>query len=98
VLPRVEVNWTETSLIREGTVNEIGAFEAKTKFSELLRRAQRGERFVITKHGAPVAVLEPPPPSRKEDVKQVIATLKAFRKRHSLRGLCVKELIEAGRL
>ena len=41
-------------------MTEVGAFEAKTHLSALLARAERGERFVITKHGLPVAELVPP--------------------------------------
>lgn len=37
----------------------IGAFEAKTKLSELLARVSKGERVTITKHGTPVAELIP---------------------------------------
>lgn len=33
----------------------IGAFEAKTKFSELLDRVEHGEEIVITRHGKIVA-------------------------------------------
>ena len=35
----------------------VGAFEAKTKFSALLERAERGEQIVITRRGKPVAKL-----------------------------------------
>jgi prevent-host-death family protein len=38
---------------------EIGAFEAKTKFSELLRKVEQGERFTITLRGKAVAQLSP---------------------------------------
>jgi prevent-host-death family protein len=38
---------------------EIGAFEAKTKFSELLRKVAQGERFTVTLRGKAVARLEP---------------------------------------
>jgi prevent-host-death family protein len=40
-------------------MSEVGAYEAKTHLSELLERVQKGERFVITKHGRPVAELVP---------------------------------------
>lgn len=40
-------------------VHGIGAFEAKTHLSELLRRAERGETFVIHRRGRPVARLIP---------------------------------------
>ena len=39
-------------------VREIGAFEAKTRLSELLEKVQRGQVFHITKRGKPVAVLQ----------------------------------------
>ncbi|MGL4323148.1 MAG: type II toxin-antitoxin system Phd/YefM family antitoxin [Beijerinckiaceae bacterium] len=35
----------------------VGAFEAKTKLSELLDRVERGEEIIITRHGKPVARL-----------------------------------------
>lgn len=37
----------------------VGAFDAKTKFSELLDRAESGEVIIITRHGTPVATLQP---------------------------------------
>ncbi len=40
-------------------MSEIGAFEAKTHFSELLARAAAGEEFVITLRGRAVARLVP---------------------------------------
>lgn len=40
---------------------EIGAFEAKDKFSRLLDRVQLGEEVVITRRGKPVAKLVPDP-------------------------------------
>jgi prevent-host-death family protein len=36
---------------------EIGAFEAKNRFSELLEQVQRGAEITITKHDRPVARL-----------------------------------------
>lgn len=40
-------------------IEEIGAFEAKTRLSELLERVQRGHVYRITKRGKPVAELRP---------------------------------------
>ena len=42
-------------------IKEIGAFEAKTRLSELLDRVDRGQVYVITKRGRPVAELRPAP-------------------------------------
>ncbi len=37
----------------------IGAFEAKTHLSDLLKKVGHGESFLITKRGKPVASLSP---------------------------------------
>ncbi len=51
---------------------EIGAFEAKTHFSSLLREVEKGTIVHITRRGTPVAVL------RKETEPQRIAPLDAL--------------------
>ncbi|MBW1670479.1 MAG: type II toxin-antitoxin system prevent-host-death family antitoxin, partial [Deltaproteobacteria bacterium] len=38
----------------------VGAYEAKTHLPKLLKRVFKGERITITKHGVPVAELQPP--------------------------------------
>ena len=43
----------------ETAYTEIGAFVAKTKLSEILRKVEQGERFTITKNGKAVANLVP---------------------------------------
>jgi prevent-host-death family protein len=47
-------------------IEEIGAFEAKTRLSELLDRVQRGHVYRITKRGRPVAELRPPTVSARK--------------------------------
>ena len=44
---------------------EIGAYDARTKLPEILRRVEAGERFTITNRGKPVADLIP---SRSADL------------------------------
>ncbi len=75
----------------------VGAYEAKTRFPELLRRVQRGERITITRHGVPVAILIPPEPAPVRPVDEVIAAILAFRKGRQV-GVSLKTLIEEGRL
>ena len=43
----------------------VGAFEAKTHLSRLLREAARGKRILITQRGKPVAALGPPHREKK---------------------------------
>ena len=37
----------------------VGTFEAKTKFSELLDKVERGEEVVVTRHGKAIARIVP---------------------------------------
>jgi prevent-host-death family protein len=74
------------------------AYEAKTHFSDLLRRAQRGESITITKHGVPVATLGPAKPGPEMSVDEVISEIRKLRKGLTLEGITIKELIEEGRM
>ncbi|WP_419933964.1 type II toxin-antitoxin system Phd/YefM family antitoxin [Candidatus Palauibacter sp.] len=79
----------------------IGAVEARNHLPRLLHRVQAGERFVITRHGRPVAELIPFGASDlntdPDTVQAAIDDLKGFQRTHSLGGLSVRKLIEAGR-
>lgn len=75
----------------------VGAYEAKTHLPKLLERVIKGERITITKHGVPVAVLQPPESSRKAEPKRVIAELRGFRAKNRLDGLSLREMIKEGR-
>jgi antitoxin (DNA-binding transcriptional repressor) of toxin-antitoxin stability system len=57
----------------------------------------KGERITITKHGVPVAVLQPPDPGKSADTKKVIAEIRKHREKHSLKGHTLRELMEEGR-
>ena len=76
-------------------MQRIGAYEAKTRLAELLDRVEQGERFVLTRHGVPVAMLVPVGP--RQPVSEVIGELRRFRQGRRLGGISVRELIEEGR-
>ena len=76
---------------------EIGAYDAKTKLSELLKQVQAGESFLITKHHIPIARLIPSDAEDKKPLEDTIQELSVFRKGKALRGLSLKDLIEEGR-
>ena len=75
----------------------VSAYEAKTHLSKLLERVTKGERFTITKHGAPIALLQPPPSQKKSSPKEIIRELRVFRNKHVLSGLSIRQMIEEGR-
>jgi prevent-host-death family protein len=78
-------------------LKKIGAFEAKNRLSELLDAAENGEEVIITKHGRPVAKLVPVDEIDRARVRESIEWFKDFRKKHPLRGLKIKDLINEGR-
>lgn len=77
---------------------EIGAFEAKNRLSELLRRAEAGEEIAISNRGRIVARLLPPAAAFDQDeARAAVARIRARRRGVTLGGLKIKELIEEGR-
>ena len=77
-------------------MSEIGAYDAKTRLSELLERVANGERFVITRHGKPVADLVPHAALDVDDVRRVIGSMRRLRKELSQRGVTLDEVLETG--
>lgn len=75
----------------------VGAYEAKTHLPQLLERVAKGEKITITKHGVPVATLQPADSSKKTPVCDIIEQLKRFRIGHRLDGLSIRGIIEEGR-
>ncbi len=74
----------------------VGLFEAKQKLSELVGRAQEGEKIGITRHGRLAAILVPAAPEGSlQDVFEDIERIRRRVKRP--RRLRIKELIEEGR-
>lgn len=53
----------------------VTAFEAKTRFGELLERVSKGEEVVITRHDKPVARLVPEGVQRQDDVRRSVEGL-----------------------
>ncbi len=75
----------------------VGAFEAKTKLSELLERVQKGESFVITKRENPVASLSGYAEDQSTRRLQAVTKLRELRERYTLGGLDARMLREDGR-
>lgn len=77
---------------------EIGAYEAKTKLSDLLRQVKAGKRFTITKWGKAIADLVPSESVTPIDKSAAVEKFKAFMRENPVRGgVEVKRLLEEGR-
>ncbi len=77
--------------------DQIGAFEAKTKLSELLERVSQGATFTITKHDRPIARLVGYESDRATGRAEATAALRTLRTRYRLGGLDSRALREEGR-
>jgi len=71
----------------------IGAYEAKTHLPRLLEQVLEGERFVITKHGRPVAELIPVAALDPRRIKAAIAALRETRERLARRGVRLADVL-----
>lgn len=77
---------------------QVGLFDVKTHLSALIERVERGEEIVITKRGAVVARLVPPAQQMRRDPREAVKRIRSLRRGISLKGVTMRELIEAGRL
>lgn len=74
---------------------QIGAYEAKTHLPKLLERVEKGERFVITRHGRPVAELTPIAGRDAARIRQAIGELRNVRKALARRGVRLKDVLRS---
>ena len=79
-------------------MNSVGAFEAKTRLSELLDRVGQGEKIMITRHGVPAAMLVPVEETGSRLTHhEVVEGMRALRKRIKPDSTGVREMVNEGR-
>jgi len=81
-------------------IQQIGAFEAKTRLSELLEKVQRGQVFHITRRGQPVAVLSGLHPENGVAPlrgESLVSRCRALRARSKRGPETLKQLVDWGR-
>lgn len=76
----------------------VGAYDARTRFAELLERVENGEEVTITRHGSPVAKIVPVRKARTPEQRAAaIRQWRASSKGLALGGLKIRDLINEGR-
>jgi prevent-host-death family protein len=84
-------------------MSKVTAFEAKTRFGELLERVSRGEEVVITRHDKVVARLVPEGAQRLDEIRRAVSGLLELQRRIRRRSKAklsdreVRSAIEEGR-
>ena len=78
---------------------EIGIFEAKTHFSQVMEACERGADYIITRRGKPVAKITPiqqePKMTRREAFEQLMEFRKLYRGKPG--SFNIREAIDEGR-
>lgn len=84
--------------MKNSDASTVGAYEAKTHFSQLLERVAVGEEITITRHGTPVARLIPALPCySNENRMDAIRKMRELSKRNRLGDLRIQDLKAEGR-
>jgi len=82
-------------------MSTVTAFEAKTRFGELLDRVTRGEEIVITRYDKPVARMIPEGRPGLTEVQEAVRELHAVRqemaRRRGFKPITDKEIRDAVR-
>lgn len=81
-------------------MTSVGVYDAKTQLPKLLERVGRGESFLITRHGKPVAQLVPAASDGDMDVEETIRQMQEWQEREGPTlgpKLTIRELREEGR-
>ena len=61
-------------------MKQVKSSDAKARFSELLDEVERGETVVITRHGKPIAHIQPARDQRQEEARLAMEEIAATRK------------------
>jgi prevent-host-death family protein len=72
----------------------VSAYDAKTHLPRLLERAENGERFVITRHGKPVAQLIPFDGGDAASIYKAMDTVASVRAKLARKGVTLKDVLE----
>jgi prevent-host-death family protein len=78
---------------------QIGAFEAKTHFSQIIDKVMQGADFIVTRRGKPVAKIVPIENKPEMTFQEAVAKLTEMRKlyRGKPGSFNIREAIEDGR-
>lgn len=71
----------------------IQASEAKARLLKLLDEVEQGETITITRHGRPIARLEPEPQRRRSEIEAAIESIRLMGRRNG--KITTAELLSA---
>ena len=82
-------------------MERVGIFEAKSRLSELIERAEAGDEVTITRHGKPVAKIVPAKAENPIDRAGLFREIGVLRRRIKLKkpltSRDIRQALESGR-
>ena len=78
-------------------MESIGIYEAKSKLSELVEKAEAGQEVIITRRGRPVVKLVRAKPEKAIDRSALIDEITAFSKTCKVGRINLRKLVAEGR-
>ena len=77
---------------------DVGIYEAKSKLSQLVEKAEAGEEVILTRRGRPVAKIVNVAPANKRNRTALLREICALARRVRIpRKLSIRELVAEGR-
>jgi prevent-host-death family protein len=77
---------------------EIGIYEAKSKLSQLVERAEAGEEITLTRRGRPVAKIVNASPALRTDRARLLREIRALSRRVRIpKSITIREIVAEGR-
>jgi prevent-host-death family protein len=78
-------------------MKQVGIYEAKTRFTQLVAEVEQGETVTVTRHGRPVLRMVAVGSERRMTPEEIVEAFRLIRQESVSDGSTVKELIEEGR-
>ncbi|OGK79796.1 MAG: hypothetical protein A2X52_02200 [Candidatus Rokubacteria bacterium GWC2_70_16] len=77
---------------------DVGIYEAKSKLSQLVERAEAGEEVILTRRGRPVAKIVDVAPAARRNRALLLHEIRALSRRVRIpRQVSVRDLVVEGR-
>ena len=77
---------------------DVGIYEAKSKLSQLVEKAEAGEEVILTRRGRPVAKIVNVAPAAKRDRASLLREIRALARRVRIpRRISVRDIVAEGR-
>ena len=77
---------------------DVGIYEAKSKLSQLVEKAEAGEEIVLTRRGRPVAKIVNVAPTLKRDRARLLREIRQLSRRVRIPGnLSIRDIVAEGR-